>query len=71
MSFSVFANDEKQSDIPEVVVYGANLQTNILERKEKLKDDMVITPEEMKVIFASYYKLDVQKLEDYEFIEKE
>ena len=66
MSFTCLANETTHPDIPEVVV-GANLQTNILERKEQLRNDMVITPQEMKVIFSDYYRLEFKKLEDFDF----
>lgn len=66
MSFSSFATvDTVKKDIPEMVVYGVNLQSNILESKEKLKDDMVLSQDEMKKMFASSYEIQVKRLEDY------
>jgi len=68
MSFSSFATvDTVKKDIPEMVVYGVNLQSNILESKEKLKNDMVLSQDEMKEIFSSSYEIQVKRLEDYDF----
>ena len=68
MSFSSFATvDTVKKDIPEMVVYGVDLQSNILESKEKLKNDMVLSQDEMKEIFSSSYEIQVKRLEDYDF----
>tara|TARA_B100000073_G_C23742617_1_gene574196 strand:+ start:401 stop:661 length:261 start_codon:yes stop_codon:yes gene_type:complete len=68
MSFSSFANiNTVKEDIPEMVVYGVDLQSNILESKEKLKNDMVLSQDEMKEIFSSSYEIQAKRLEDYNF----
>ena len=68
MSFSSFATvDTVKKDIPEMVVYGVDLQSNILESKEKLKNDMVLSQDEMKEIFSSSYEIQAKRLEDYNF----
>lgn len=70
MSFSSFATVDTvtvKKDIPEMVVYGVNLQSNILESKEKLKNDMVLSQDEIKEMFSSSYEIQVKRLEDYDF----
>ena len=70
MSFSGLANSDTlkaKQDIPEIVVYGVDLQSDILERKEKLKNDMVLSRDEMQEIFSSNYKIETKRLEDYDF----
>lgn len=68
MSFSSFANiNTVKEDIPEITVYGVNLQSNILESKEKLKNDMVLTQDEMKAIFSNSYEIEIKRLENYDF----
>lgn len=67
ISFSSFATVDIKKDIPEVLTFNIDLISNYLENKEKLKNDMTLSEDEMKKMFSSSYEIQTKRLEDYDF----
>lgn len=57
-----------ESQMPEILVIGVNLQTNIQEQREELKRQISLTQEEMIKIFKKELEIDRSSF-DVEFFE--